>query len=370
MKVKCDKNILQKYVQEAASIVPSKSVNTIIENILIESIDNGVEIKATDLEVSMKAKIPATVIEKGGMVIPAGRFYEILKQLPEGDIEISSDEKTSTRINPVSPSTKAEFNIHSIPTGEFPVIKDPPESSDFEIKNSDIKQLISETIFATSNETVRYALSGVLCSLEENKIKMVATDGKRLAVSEKAVKTKAGSKKQVIIPQKSLLALSKILPDSGETMVSISENIFFNTTTMFLSTRAIDGEFPNYEPVIPKTQNKKLVTGTKKLLQAIKSVSTLAGDKYYQMKFNMNKKESILHFVNPEVGNANFTLVGASYTGDELEIGFNYQYVIDALNVIQSDETEIEFSTSETAATIKSTSNPNFLYVVMPIKIT
>lgn len=366
MDIRVNKMCLMKVLQRVQGIVEGKTTIPILANILCEAKPGHIEISATDRKVFIRVGCIAEVLKTGGITIGARKFFEIVKELPEGDIEVS--DRDGGRI--IIRGGKATFTMVGMPVEEFPNFPTYDEGQLCPVVSDNIRAMIERTVFASSTDETTHNLSGVFFEKEEDKIRMVATDRHRLALMEGEGGKEIGIEKGVILPKKGVLELKRLLDegDGGCAIGFTPSTAIFKKGDTVLITRLIDGEFPDYRQVIPK-DNKRVVTIDRvAFLGALKRVSLLSPERIKVVRFKLSKGNLMLSSSNPDLGEAKEE-IDVSYEGDELEIGFNARYLMDALEVIKGNGVVLELKDQRSSGLLKSIDPEGYLYVIMPVRI-
>jgi len=368
MKFNLPKSRLNNYLQSVLQVVPTKSTLPILTNILIEALENKIKISATDLDISITTTMESKVTKKGSASLPGKILFEIIKELPEADI---SFEATAQRVEIKIPN--GSYKIASVSPDEFPKLPVVNTKKEIRINGSDLVKMIRKTTFACSDDDTRPALTGILWQTKGDKMLMVATDGHRLAKMSVENKKLKGLHDDVIIPPKVLNLIPRFI-SSENTEVGIifgENNIIFNLGDVILTSRLIDGPYPNFEQVIPTDNDKKMVVSREELLRAVKRISILSNAMTHQVKFNLGKKKLLLSTTNRDVGGEGKEVLACDYVGDEIELGYNANYINEILNKIDSEEVIFELSSSIAAGIIYGSDIPkqDFLCLVMPLRL-
>ncbi len=368
MKFSLPKSRLFNYLQNVLKVVPTKSTLPILTNLLMEALDNKIKISATDLDISITTTIDCNVIKKGTASIPARILFDIIKELPESDINF---EASSQRVEIKIPN--GSYKIASVSPDEFPKLPAVNTKKEIKILGDDLKKMVEKTTFACSDDETRPALNGVLWQTKGDKMQMVATDGHRLAKMSVVNKKLKGLYDDVIIPPKVLnLIPIFITNDKQEVGIIFGENnIIFNLGDTILTSRLIDGPYPNFGQVIPSENDKTLTIPREDLARAVRRVSILSNSLTHQVKFGMKEGSLTLSTTNADVGGEGKEVLDCDYTGDQIELGYNAHYITDILNKIDSNDVIFELSTSVAAGIIYSPSIPkeDFLCLVMPLRL-
>ncbi len=370
MKFQIKREEFLKGLSRVQSVADRRNTMPVLSNALIETVEGGgIAITATDLEIGLKGVYQAEVTEPGGVTLSARKLFEIVRELPEEDVSVDSAENNWATIR----SGKATFKFTGLAREEFPTL---PEMEGAEFVPVDpllMHELIRKTIFAAGDNDTRYVLNGIYMVLSSkdngSQIEMVGTDGHRLAILKRNISAKAAPG-TAIIPKKSASELKKLL-DEGETdlMMALSKNhIVFRLGSLYMVTRLIEGNYPNYEQVIP-TSNDKSVSIEKALLTAaLRRVSLLSRERTNAVKFVLSNEKAALTSQNPEMGEAREELP-VEYSGAELEVGFNAKYLLDALSVMDQDKVSLLLKDSLSPCIISQAGGESYKCVVMPMRV-
>ncbi|MDC6448456.1 DNA polymerase III subunit beta [Alphaproteobacteria bacterium] len=371
MKFIVKKPSIYKTLSHLQSIVNKKNTLPILANILIEAQNNSLTLSSTDMDISIKETINCDVVETGSTTLNAQIMFDIIKKLPEtSEIEfISNDSKILTIRTNVS-----KFSLSCLPKDEFPIIETKSDGKRIKIKSQTIYNLINKTKFAISNEETRYFLNGLYFNVSNKDDKgiltFVGTDGHRLATSNSIVTKFKSEVPGVIIPKKTINELSKLLSENfNDLEIDISSNkIIFFIDNLILISKLIDGNFPDYNRVIPKNNNYHLTINRLNLLSAVDRVSTIANEKSPSIKFKLLK-----NFVNlSTINNDNSTAtedIEANFDGKDIEIGFNSRYIMDILDNLEGEDIKISFNDNSTPIIAQEQSSSDVIYVLMPMRV-
>lgn len=346
--------------------VTSGKANTlpILSNILFETVDdNKVRLTGTDLEVGVVTHVPGKVIKDGNITIPAKKFQEIVRELPEGEIEISVAKNNAISIR----SGKSFFKIMGLSKEDFPQLPVFNEKDAVEIEQSLVKECLSLTSFAISYDETRYVLNGVLLSIKGNDIKFVATDGRRLAYFEKKLASPSKQNFEMIIPSKTVNELLKILTWEGVVFVApIKNQVLFKIGETIIISRVIEGSFPNYEQVIPKAEKTLSQAKRDDFLQAVRRTSLLTSSDSPAVKLDFVKGKILISSRSPNLGEAKEELL-ADVQGNDIAIGFNPNYLIDVLKNLDIDDVAFSLSDPDKPGLLKG--KEGYKYVIMPMQL-
>ncbi|MBI3398295.1 MAG: DNA polymerase III subunit beta [Deltaproteobacteria bacterium] len=367
MKFEIKKDVFLKVLQRVQGVVEKRNTMPILANMLIKALHGKIDFMATDLEVSIKDQCDAVVTKEGSITINARKLFEIIKEAPEDKIDIAAEGSGKIVIK----SGKAKFNIVGLPAEEFPSFPAYEEGQLFRVAPEVLKEMIEKTAFAASTDETRYNINGVFVEKEGSYIRMVATDGHRLAVIERSSEWPKLDK-GVILPRKGIFELKKIINDAeGSLSLAFTANsMVIKKDGTVVVIRLIDGEFPDYKQVIPKGNEKKIELEREGFLSSLKRVSLLSMEKGRGVKFCLSKGKMELSSSNPDVGEAREE-INVDYKNDGLEVGFNATYIMDALGVLDDDKVVLELKDRESPAILKA-ANKNeggYLYVIMPMRI-
>lgn len=358
-----------KPLQFVVGVVEKRQTLPVLSNVLMTAKDNTLALTATDLEVEIVASTQLDITEKGEVTIPARKFVDICRALPEeAQLEIAFDaDKDRILIR----SGKSRFNLSTLPVKDFPNIENVSGALEFSVPQRVLKSLIDNTQFSMAQQDVRYYLNGLLLEVSDQVVKAVATDGHRLSYCEQDVDVSPAQRQQVILPRKGVTELSKILEDSeDEAQVIIGSNhIRVNVEGIQFTSKLIDGQFPDYDRVIPKDGDKVVVADRHLLRQALVRTSILSNEKYRGIRLRLQSGLLQAQAHNPEMEEAEEE-VEVNYEGSELEIGFNVNYLLDALAVINNNNVKMIYGDANSSCLIVSEDgNDGCKYVVMPMRL-
>jgi len=363
MKFICERNILLKEISMAQEIISSKNVISILSNIYLEAENDSLTIKATDLKVNFETKVPVTVVEPGTAMVFGEKFLGIIGSIPEGELEF---EQKDNKIKIKTSVKKANFQLKSMASDKFPEF---PVSSTgyFEIPVKSFKEMISQTIFAVSDDETRFFMNGVYFEKTNNNITMVATDGRRLAFIEKEahdVKDFSG----VIVHPKILNVIMKRAGDEGLIALSVTDKmIFVRFGSYGFSSVLIEGQFPNYRKVIPEEQSYSFSVVRTEMLDALKRVSLLVEQKSHRIYLGLKPGVMEIYSEEGEIGDAKEE-IPCKYDGEEVALAMNYRYIEEPFKVMNNDEICIRFSGASKAITIVPVPQTDFFHIVMPMQ--
>ena len=366
------KTDLLRELQLFQGIVERKNTIPILANILIEADGDQVKMLATDLEVGLRSRCTASVTKSGSLTLPAKKLYEIVKALPETDVRIEEN-KNGVKVA----ADRFDSRMQTLPREDFPSLPDATGTFSATLPRDVLKQMVAKTQFAITGEDTRYFLNGALFIQRPDAMSLVATDGHRLAlISVPREKTKGKGKgeeeERVILPRKTLLELGRLLAEGeGDIQYERGENhLFFDIGGRLLISRMIDGQFPAFERVIPKNNDKKVEFDRDRLTSAVKRVALLSNERSRAVKFQMDKGKVEIASSSPEFGEAKEVIV-VDYSAAPVTICFNAQYVLDFLAVVETDSVSLEFKDEMSQAVMKpvGAENYDYTYVIMPMRV-
>jgi len=372
MKFTVERAVLLKTLSHVQSIVEKRNTIPVLSNVRLEALADGITFKATDMDIEITEITDAKIIEKGATTAPAHMLYDIVRKLSDGSqVElIFPDEKGQLSIA----SGRSKFSLPTIDVEDFPLISGDELPIKFSMKREDLKDVIDRTQFAASTEETRYYLNGLYIHAKtEGKAKVlrvVATDGHRLACVEAPLPQGAEKMNGVIIPRKTIAEIRKLLDDSNSEDITLwlSENkIRFVLKDITLTSKLIDGTYPDYERVIPTNNDKVLELSAKDLSTAVDRVSVVA-ERTRAIKMITSKNHLVITTSSPDLGSA-LEELEAKYDSDALEVGYNFRYLLDILSVIKGDNVQMTFSDSSSPSIVRNTADASAIYVLMPMRV-
>ncbi|MEH6567942.1 MAG: DNA polymerase III subunit beta [Halioglobus sp.] len=367
MKFVISRDALLKPLNLVAGVVERRQTLPILANVLVVLEGDRLSLTGTDLEVELVGRVQLGAAgDSGEITVPARKLVDICKSLPEGcDIELSSEENKVT-----VKSGRSRFTLSTLPPREFPNVEDSMGTHQFSLKQGQLKRLIDRTGFAMAQQDVRYYLNGMLWELKSGRLRVVATDGHRLAMCTLPGKVDVPEDTQVILPRKGVIELSKLLlEDDAEIAVVIGSNHIRATTTDFTFTsKLVDGKFPDYQRVLPKAPDKILMGDRLELRQAFTRTAILSNEKYRGVRLQLTSGSLQIVANNPEQEEAE-EIVSVDFEGDTLEIGFNVSYLLDVLGVLSGTKIKFSLSDPNSSALVEESDDGDSLYVVMPMRL-
>ncbi len=367
MKATIERATLLKSLGHVQSVVERRNTIPILSNVLIEARDDGsIRLMATDLDLQVDESVPANVTQAGATTVSAHTFFDIVRKLPEGSqVELAAAEG-KMQVN----AGRSRFNLSTLPRDDFPVIAEGELPTRFELPAATLRQIIDKTRFAISSEETRYYLMGIFLHVADDKLKAAATDGHRLARVTVDKPEGAEGMPDIIIPKKCVGELRKLLDEvEGTVEVSLSPTkVRFGLGSAILTSKLIDGTFPDYNRVIPTGNDKLLKLDPKSFSAGVDRVSTIASEKTRAVKMAVDRDKVTLSVTSPENGLA-VEEIAADYGSDGLEIGFNARYLLDILGQIEGDSVEVHLADAAAPPLLRENDKSNALYVLMPMRV-
>jgi DNA polymerase-3 subunit beta len=364
------KQNLQKELGFVQGVVEKKNTIPVLSNILIESIgENSIRIIGTDLDVTIRCDTEAEIVAPGSICVQARKLFEIARLLPDAPVSFKKEENDWVTVK----CDRAKFKLVGVARDAYPEVPS-FKSAPTKIEASILKTFIDRTIFAITQEESRYTLSGAKFTLDGEGARMVTTDGHRLAYVERKAVTKNGGNETIdtLIPRKTLAELTKLTSGyEGEISLGMDENhIYFEVGSRLLISRMLYGQFPNYEMVMPKNNDKSIEFDSSSLNLAIRRVALMSDERSHAIRFHIEPNQLVISSQNAEEGEANET-IQADYTGEEADIGFNAQYLQDFLTVVGDSKVAFEFKDGNSQAQLRPSESGeyDYKYIVMPMRI-
>jgi DNA polymerase III subunit beta len=367
MKFTITRENLQQGLAAVAASIPTRTTLPVLSNILIEARDGGVRMSGTDLDIAVALEVPADVGQQGAITVPAKKFQELARELPEHPAHVvtKGDRLELT-------CGRATFRLNGMAREEFPTFPTVDFGSSWKASGEVLQMMIRHTAFAVSTEESRPILNGVLWQLSDRDMRMVATNGHRLARFTIHSDSGAAPKADLIVPPKALAQVERLFGNDEDIEVARSENhLGFRAGGKEVYTRLIEGPYPNYDQVIPKDNDKTAVLEKTALIQALRRMAVVASDQTHRVRMSFAGPQLRFSVETPDLGEAQEELE-VQYDGEPLEIGFNAGYLLEVLRYMPTDEVRMTFKASERAATVEPVGNdgaPDYLCLVMPLRL-
>jgi DNA polymerase-3 subunit beta len=365
MKLSAPRDVLLKPLQAVIGVVERRQTMPILSNILLVARDGELSVTATDLEVELVARAEVDVGAGGEITVSGRKLLDICKALPgSAKVELSvSGEKMHVR------SGRSKFSLATLPAAEFPTVDDIRAGATIRISQGVLGQLIEKTAFSMAQQDVRYYLNGMLLETGEQALRAVATDGHRLALAEASLDGEKRETQQVIIPRKGVLELQRLLADDEDVDIELGENhIRMQIGGIRFTSKLIDGRFPEYERVIPRESSNELRADKELIRAALQRTAILSNEKYRGIRLVIRKDSVVLQAHNPEQEEAEEEFE-VEYAGEDIEIGFNVNYLLDAIGAIDGDSVTLSVVDSNSSCLIREPGNDERKFVVMPMRL-
>jgi DNA polymerase-3 subunit beta len=367
MKATIERAVLLKSLGHVQSVVERRNTIPILSNVLIEAREDGsIRLMATDLDLQVDESVPATVAQAGATTVSAHTLFDIVRKLPEGSqVELTAAEGKMQVV-----AGRSRFNLSTLPRDDFPVIAEGELPTRFELPAATLRQIIEKTRFAISTEETRYYLMGIFLHVVDDQLRAAATDGHRLARVTVPRPEGAEGMPDVIVPRKCVQELYRLLEElEGTVEISLSATkVRFGLGSAVLTSKLIDGTFPDYNRVIPTANDKLLKLDPKSFSAGVDRVATIASEKTRAVKIAVDRDRVTLSVTSPENGLATEELA-ADYGSDGLEIGFNARYLLDILGEIDGDTVEVHLADAAAPTLLRENDKSNALYVLMPMRV-
>ena len=367
MKLTIAKDQLINGLQAVQNVVSTRTTLPILSNVLLRaSADNKLNLTATDLDVTISCSVDATVAAEGSTTIPVKRLFGIVRELPNPELEIEVDDKSVCSLR----SGASFYKINGIPAEEYPPMPQFKESKKTSLPQEKVKTLLKRTSYAISTDETRYVLNGIFLSLKPDKVTMVATDGRRLALAE--AETDSESEGDFIVPTKAVNELSRLLTGAGTVEIRFTENQASFTlgdeksSPIVIITKLVEGNYPNYKQVIPAESKERVTLMREEILHALRRADFMTSDKANSVKLAFGKNSLTITANTPEVGEGRES-IAINYKGKEFAIAFNPTYMMDPLKALETDEVFLDLTDELSPGVIKI--NEPFLYVLMPMRM-
>jgi DNA polymerase-3 subunit beta len=359
---------LQEGLTAVTATIPAKTTLPVLANILVETTEKGIRLSGTDLDIAVSTEVAADVEAAGAITIPAKKLSEIARELPPSPVKIAAVGEQRVTLD----CGRSHFKILGLPKDEFPSFPAVRFNESWRIRSGELQKLISHTSFAVSTEESRPILNGVLWELRPEMMRMVATNGHRLAKMELPIKTAPAPSSDLIVPPKALEQVRRLFPEDEELEIAKGENhLGFRSPFTSVFTRLIEGPYPPYDQVIPRDNNRIAVADRMALMSALRRMSVIASDQTHRIRLSFNAALVRFSVQTPDLGEATDELP-IRFTGDPLDIGFNANYLLEILRYIPTEEVKLTFKAPERAATLEPEgwSDPAmYLCLVMPLRL-
>jgi DNA polymerase III subunit beta len=364
MEVVIDRDAFLKGLQMVQNIVEPRQTLPILANVLLEAAGDTVRLTATDLEVGARVSVPAKVGAKGAITVSARKLAEIVKELPAAAVALKVSENVTVTLR----CGGATYRMVGLAPDDFPPVVPASPQSWVSVEAKVLREMLTQTSFAVSHDETRYALNGVLFAFQGKDVRMVATDGHRLALSTRSLGQGMASATG-IVPRKAVTEIMRVIGAGEEVQIAITENQFVLQMPNFVMTaRLIEGQFPNYEAVIPKGHPGRLTTARSGLSAALRRVAVMAEERNKPVKLALSPASLKVSASSQELGEAE-EILEVEYAGEEMVIGFNSRYLLEAMAALERDQVVLEIKDAQSPGVIKSVEGEGYCCVIMPMRI-
>jgi DNA polymerase-3 subunit beta len=368
MKFTITREQLQEGLTAVAAAVPTKTTLPVLANILLEATKDGLRLSGTDLDIAVGTTVPAAVDQEGAITLPARKLVELVRELPSAGIRITTQGEQRVTIE----CGRSKFKLLGLPREEFPSFPQLAFDGSSRTTARELQKLIAHVAFAASTEESRPVLNGVLWQLLPDRMRMVATNGHRLAKMEIPMQSTVAQQAELIVPPKALEQFRKLFGPDDEIEIGRSDNhLGFRSATTQVFTRLIEGPYPNYEQVIPRENDKAATAEKASLMSALRRMSIVASDQTHRIRMAFGDGSCRLSVTTPDLGEAQEEIT-VSYEGEPLDIGFNANYLLEVLKYMPTDEVRMTFKAPERASTIEPVGWDDpaaYLTLVMPLRL-
>jgi DNA polymerase-3 subunit beta len=367
MKLICSRDALLREIGIAQEVISSKNSLSILSNVLLTAKDGTLTLQATDLKVSFETRFAVDVVKEGTTTAFCDKLLNVVRSLPEGDIQLEQSDATMLRIKPIG--KKIDFQLRCIPSDKYPELSRVQDTEYFDIPQKNFMEMVSKTVFAVSDDETRYFMNGVYVEKRDDMLVMVATDGRRLAYVNRKVPIHMENLRGVILPPKILTIVRKLSSHEGSLSLALTDkNVFVRMEGKNFSSNLIDGQFPDYRRVIPDSQKHRAIVDRALLEEALRRVSLLVEQKSRKVVFavsdgviTVSSKESELGIASEEVA--------CEYRGPEMSFAVNCLYMIEPLREMGTQTVSVEFSDVNKAITLKPNPEDGYLNIIMPMQL-
>jgi DNA polymerase III subunit beta len=352
-------------LQNVIGVVERRQTMPILANVLLAAREDRLSITGTDLEVELVASHDVAVEQPGDVTVPGRKLLDIFRALPEkASVSLATEaDRTVLRAG------RSRFTLSSLSASEFPVVEEIHPQQRLSVSQGVLRRLIDKTHFSMAQQDVRYYLNGMLLETEGTALRAVATDGHRLALAQAQLASPTSLAQQVIIPRKGVLELQRLIAGEGELELAVGTNhVRVNIGDIRLTSKLIDGRFPEYGRVLPASPSKIVTADREQLRQSFQRTAILSNEKYRGIRLNLKAGQLTIQAHNPEQEEAE-DQIEVSYEGEELEVGFNVTYLLDALAALESERVEIGLNDPNSSCLIRSPGSTDVKYVVMPMRL-
>lgn len=366
MKLAIARDELRDAIGNVQSVVSSRSTLPMLQYVLISAKANSLKLVATDLEVGIECVVECEkVTEDGSITLPCKKLHEVVNNLPPGVVDIQAKDGNVVALN----SGVVRYKLMGMPADEFPKSPEVKREKSFSMSQAELKEMLRKVSFSISVDPNRVNITGLLLALVGKELRLVTTDGRRLSLAYRLLENPPAGDKSYIIPRKTVTELERLLGSEGDVSIFLTENqIAFEFANLLVISNLIDAVFPNYEQVVPRGYDKKVVAEKEPFATATRRAQVLTTDRYNLVKYEISKGKMVVSTNSPEVGELKDEM-DVEYDGGSVEIGFNPQFVLDVLKVIDEDKVTLELKDAQSSGLLRPLGSDNYTYVVMPVRL-
>lgn len=366
MKLAIARDELRDAIGNVQNVVSTRSTLPMLQYVLLDTKEKSLKLVATDLEVGIECVVECEDVKEEGIVtLPCKKLHEIVNNLPSGIVNVDMSDGNVVGLS----CGVVRYKLMGMPPDEFPKSPEVSREKAFSMSQADLKEMLKKVGFSISLDPNRVNITGLLLALAGKELRLVSTDGRRLSLAVRSFENAPGGDSSYIIPRKTVIELERLLGEDGEVNVFLSENqIAFEFGNLLVISNLIDGVFPNYEQVIPRTHEKKIVADKEPFAVATRRAQVMTTDRYNLVKYEISKGKMIVATNCPEVGEVRDELE-VEYDDGPVEVGFNPQFILEVLKAIEEDKVMMELKDAQSSGLLKPVDNDNYLYVVMPVRL-
>jgi len=366
MKLAIQRDELRDAIANVQNIVSARSTLPMLQYVLLSAEGNSLKLIATDLEVGIECVTDCEKVKSAGSVtLPCKKLHEVVNNLPQGTVNMGVSEGSVVALD----SGVVRYKLMGMSAEEYPKSPEVKQDKKFTMPQDDLRDMIKKVSFSISTDPNRINITGLLLALVKKELKLVSTDGRRLSMGSCVLEDAPDGDSAYIIPRKTVVELERLLGGDGKVEICLSENqIAFKFRNLLIISNLIDGVFPNYEQVIPRNYDKEVVAEIEPFTVATKRAQVMTTDRYNLVKYEISTGKMVVTTNCPEVGELRDEL-DIEYDGDTMDVGFNPQFILDALKVIEEEKVKIQLKDAQSSGLLIPEGNENFLYVVMPVRL-
>lgn len=366
MKLTIARDQLRDAIGNVQSVVSARSTLPMLQYVLMSAKNNLLKLVATDLEVGIECVVECDEMRQEGMVtLPCKKLHEVVNILPQGTLNLAASESNTVTLT----SGVVRYKLMGMPPDEFPKSPEVKREKSFVMPQALLKEMLKKVSFSISTDPNRINITGLLLALTQKQFRLISTDGRRLSYARHTLEQIPDGDSSYIIPRKTVVELERLLGDEGDVGIFFSENqIAFEFKNLLVISNLIDAAFPNYEQVVPRGHERKVIMEKEPFAVATRRAQILTTDRYNLVKYEISSGKMVVTTNSPEVGEVKDEL-DVEYQGDTISIGFNPQFVLDVLKVVEEDKVSIEFKDAQSSGLIRPLDSDNYLYVVMPVRL-